>query len=130
MAILKLVPEIEVTVSVDRVALPEYPDDEADAKLRNRTVSRYIEASTDAHFCVDYTIKPQYRYDSPCLSFDVFVDGVRVRSKIAHSKNSQNVSVDGVCMADSMGKPVIKPFIFSKIATCKYPPFVQTTVHY
>lgn len=85
MAVLDILPEIEVTVSVDKVALQEYPDDEADAQTSNqarRTVSKYIECISHAQFWVGTSIKRQYKLNCRSLAFEVLVDGSRATSRL------------------------------------------------
>lgn len=95
-------------------------------------MSKYIESVTDAHFCVDVAIGSTYQFNNPCLTFRVFVDSVSARSKIAQSKRLKakggilySVSVGGVCIADKLDNPVLKPFRFPNIATCRLLPTVQ-----
>lgn len=130
MAVLEIVPEIEVTISVDKRALPEYPDKEAEqaeqAGNQLRTESKYIESITDARFCVEYLIKPTYKPDSPSLVFEASVDGLRVSSRLVEIGQLSNrvplsITIEGLRKSDGFGKFALKPFKFSKIATCKFP---------
>jgi hypothetical protein len=134
-AVLDLLPGVEVKVTVDNVPLREYKDNEADSQAEGgvvgrhraaRTVSKYIESVTDKEFCVNLSIKAPYHFDSPSLTFKVSVDGVKVRSMFAPklsrqvlAKSPWELVVDGVPMKDSQGLPIVKRFRFSKINTCK-----------
>lgn len=70
MAISELLPGVEATVCVDDIPLVEYDNndikietDESEEKkaLASKTVSKYIEAFTDKHFSVDFSIAETHK---------------------------------------------------------------------
>lgn len=81
MAILPLVPGIEVSIQVDGQNLTEYEDDEidqvpAEANASNaQRVSRYVESVTGKEFSVAMTVTHHYLSTSPSITSEVYIDG-------------------------------------------------------
>jgi hypothetical protein len=134
MAILDLVPGIEVSVCVDGHPLKEYNDDEeVEAQPREafqhqatRTVSKYVESTTDKEFEIRYSVTRAFKMDCPTLSFRIFVDGARARSclfevreykELAKSKRPYTERTIKGIESSLNGRVVVKPFKFSEIKT-------------
>ncbi|KAK0123072.1 hypothetical protein ONS96_010080 [Cadophora gregata f. sp. sojae] len=88
MAILDCLQGIEVTVWADGEALEEYgtendivthADPAAAAHQQARTVTKYIESVTGTIFWVKVNVNAPFKSDCPNLSFQLFVDGKRIR---------------------------------------------------
>lgn len=93
MAILDAIRGIEVTVCVDGQALEEYDDDEFEAESgeigehqASRTVAKYIESCTGKEFSIKIMVNKAYKFDSPNISFELYIDGLYVRSKRSQRK--------------------------------------------
>lgn len=98
MAIGKELPEVEVTVVVDGVALKEYHDHDLDED--DRTITRYIEAASGKNFEVHIKVDKGCNFIGDCLVFAIEVDGkmadtpiIRARrcARAAYSYGSQGL---------------------------------------
>ena len=133
MAIIDLVPGIEVSVCVDDHPLEEYNDDEeveaqpggAIQHQATRTVSKYVESATDKEFEIRYNVTSAFNMDCPTVMFKFFVDGTHIASRIlpahkykmlAASKLSFSKTIRGIDL-NINGTLVVKPFKFSEIKT-------------
>ncbi|THY50640.1 hypothetical protein D6C97_06964 [Aureobasidium pullulans] len=76
MAILDSLPGVEITVVVDGEDLHEYQD--TDMEDEENTVTKYVEAVTDANFAIKIKGSQELEYKGDCLSLDVLVDGLRI----------------------------------------------------
>lgn len=89
MAVLEDVRGIAVTVCVDKQALQEYDDDEPEGVpaevgghiKASKTVSKYVESTTGKLFYIKLEISKAYKFDSPMVSFQIFVDGMKIHSR-------------------------------------------------
>ncbi|KAF7939035.1 uncharacterized protein EAE98_001371 [Botrytis deweyae] len=126
MAVLEDVRGIEVTVCVDKQALQEYDDNEPECvsaeaggyDKATKTVSKYIESTTGNLFYVNLEISKAYKFDSPNISFHVFVDGMKVCSKNCGKKDAPlTKEVKGVRDELENGKFFLMPLKFSDIIT-------------
>ncbi|PQE06594.1 hypothetical protein CJF31_00009722 [Rutstroemia sp. NJR-2017a BVV2] len=127
MAILDLLPDIEITVDVDKQPLKEYNDDdlqvvpgEVGEYQASRTVSKYIEAVSGKDYCINMKVGSGYQRDCPTLSFELDIDGKRIRSwclrecqKLPWSNRVRGVKT----MVDS--NVCLKCFQFSELETCE-----------
>ena len=130
MAILDLVPGLEVTVCVDDHPLEEYNDDEeveaqpgeAFQHQASRTVSKYVESITDKEFEIRCNVTSAFNMDCPTLFFTVFVDGAKLVSRLiryktlAASQLSYAETIKGIDL-NINGRLAVKPFKFSEIKT-------------
>ncbi|THW64471.1 hypothetical protein D6D19_09493 [Aureobasidium pullulans] len=73
MAILDSLPGVEITVVVDGEDLHEYQD--TDMEDEEDTITKYVEAVTDATFAIKIKGSKRVTYKGDCLSFHVSVDG-------------------------------------------------------
>lgn len=130
MAIHDKVPGIEVTVEVDGAPLVEYAasNDQAQHEdravqfhLANCAITKYIECRTGKHFSVRMAIDAGYKWDSPSLGLEVWVDGVRACSKIVSRKTYEykrySSVVEGIKFR-ALGQ--LRPFTFVEIRTSEY----------
>ncbi|TGO80940.1 hypothetical protein BPOR_1500g00010 [Botrytis porri] len=126
MAVLKDVRGIAVTVCVDKQALQEYDDHEPDCVSAEagrygkatKTVSKYIESTTGKVFYINLEISKAYKFDSPNVSFEVFVDGIRVGSKHGSKKHIPLTKrFKGVKSELDNGETILMPIKFSNITT-------------
>ncbi|KAF7888086.1 uncharacterized protein EAF02_002627 [Botrytis sinoallii] len=126
MAVLEDVRGIEVTVCVDKQALQEYDDHEPECvsaeaggyDKATKTVSKYIESTTGNVFYVNLEIRKAYKFDSPNISFQVFVDGMKVCSRHCGKKDAPlTKKMKGVTDELENGKVFLMPLKFSDIIT-------------
>lgn len=79
MAVVKTLPGVKITIWSDGQQLKEYK-----GKARppggpvDKTVSRFIKATTDKEFSFKIRVSESYRLDGPNLLFHLYVDGVSV----------------------------------------------------
>ncbi|TGO24901.1 hypothetical protein BPAE_0092g00200 [Botrytis paeoniae] len=126
MAVLHNLREIAVTVCVDKQALQEYDEDEPEGvpaevggfDKATKTVFKYIETTTGKGFYIKLEISKAYKFDSPNVSFKVFVDGMSVRAKHGGKKDIPlTKKVKGVKNMLDNGRTFLMPFKFSDIIT-------------
>jgi tRNA U54 and U55 pseudouridine synthase Pus10 len=133
MAIIDLVPGIEVSICVDDHPLVEYNDDEevgaqhgeAIQHQATRTVSKYVESATDKEFGIRYNVTSAFNMDCPTIMFKVFIDGVNIRSQIVRAHRYKELAASGLPYAKTMkgveskinGMVVVKLFKFTEIKT-------------
>jgi hypothetical protein len=90
MAVLDLVPGLEVTICVDSQPLEEYPDDEyeevpngeAEQHKATRTVTRYIESTSEKEFAVHLSAAKGYVMDCDGILWRITIDGKLMDSPI------------------------------------------------
>ncbi len=87
MAISEDAPQIEVTITVDGQAVKEYTDSEL--KDEDRTVNRYIEASSGQIFAVRLSIGRRFKFRSHCVAFQIEVDGKWADSAIIEMSDNR-----------------------------------------
>lgn len=78
MAILAGIPGIEVTVWCNGAQLHEYPDecgDGVDPAVEYKTVTKYVESTANAEFCIRFTVTPPFKLGRKDLGFYVALDG-------------------------------------------------------
>lgn len=82
MAVLKI---FEVNILVNGDPVTEY--EEHDGNVRDKEVVKYIEVLASTEFALEFKIKPTYRFVEDYLSFDIYMDGKRVRSPVVERKD-------------------------------------------
>ncbi|THX82003.1 hypothetical protein D6D04_03752 [Aureobasidium pullulans] len=80
MAILDSLPGIEITVVVDGEDLHEYQD--TDMEDEENTVTKYVEAVTDANFAIKIKGSRELEYKGEYLSLKVLVDGLCIEKPL------------------------------------------------
>ena len=128
MAILK---KIEVTIEVEGKPLEEYKDDEEEDKPDS--ITRYVEATTDAAFAIKTRLKRSFCFPTDSLGFHYKLDGVLVgdyglykedfeprKGGCAHIQYGAYAKKDGRFDA-------LKPFIFNEIEVGK-PCFCRSVI--
>ncbi|PQE20745.1 hypothetical protein CJF30_00002064 [Rutstroemia sp. NJR-2017a BBW] len=127
MAISHLLPDIEVTVDVDKQPLKEYNDDDIEVvpgkigeHQASRTVAKYIEAVSGKEYSINMKVGSGYQRDFPTLGFTITIDGKKVVSwlltedrGLPWSKRTKGVE----SVVDGHG--ILKCFQFSGLKTCK-----------
>ncbi|TIA62545.1 hypothetical protein D6C77_02681 [Aureobasidium pullulans] len=88
MAILDSLPGVEITVVVDGEDLHEYQD--TDMEDEENTVTKYVEAVTDANFAIKIKGSQELQYKGDCLSLDVLVDGLRIQRPLIGREATRN----------------------------------------
>lgn len=141
MAIHPLLQGIEVNVCVNNEPLPEYDDDnswpgaERNARgFETKTITKYIESVEDQEFTFSYKVRHSYKLDSPCLSFNCFIDGVKGGGTFMDSRKSRppwratrrGLKKKGNGKSDGF----ILPFTFTKIETSMFIPFDNPALPY
>ena len=127
MAILQMLPGVEVAVCVDGEALVEYDNGDFEAQLGSTTVSSYVESETGKEFSIKLIVQDPFDLFYPTLSFQIFVDGVKVREPLLrrtmYEKGTHywESSWSGVKLVtgDKERSCIEHPFKFSKIDTSK-----------
>ena len=127
MAVLESLPGIEVSITIDGVALHEYrdPDDNqnsaASEHRASKTVSQYVEVSTGKEFCIQLSVGNPYKFDCSSLAFELCVDSKSVVSQCLTKRrylklhSHWTLSIRGI---ESSGN-IFKPFKFAEIKTSK-----------
>ncbi|THZ08482.1 hypothetical protein D6C93_00503 [Aureobasidium pullulans] len=88
MAILDSLPGVGITVVVDGEDLHEYQD--TDMEDEENTVTKYVEAVTDANFTIKIKGSQELEYKGDCLSLDVLVDGLRIQRPLIGREATRN----------------------------------------
>ena len=84
MAVIKYVPGIEVTVTVNGNDLKEYVAPEI--KDKRNAVTRYVEVTSDSDFEISCFVKHGRKMKADFLSFGVTVDGQWITGKLVSSE--------------------------------------------
>lgn len=141
MAIFDLYPGLEVNITIDGVALPEYDDDEEEppkpdpvaAYQALRTVTKYIESVSDKEFTIELKLNPGYVMNCGSLTVQVFIDGQRLNSRSIIKRSypghfmgdtvvqTLKRAIDGthVAIPNKPSHQLLKKYKFSKILTCR-----------
>jgi hypothetical protein len=82
MAILKGLTGIRVTILSAGKKLDEHKKIEPRGAFCNRTVSKYIESTTDAEFSFKLRVSEGYQLDCPTLLFTIYVDGQSIGGRL------------------------------------------------
>lgn len=130
MAIHKDIPGIEVTINVGGSSLVEYVDANDEINHENQevrlhhincTIANYVECTTGAQFSIKTAIDSKYKWDSPRVGLDVYVDGVRAVGACPSRAHYKNINwiwfVEGIQSGSSGKVGVLQRFKFSKIHT-------------
>ena len=98
MAILDSLPGVEITVVVDGEDLHEYQD--TDMEDEENTVTKYVEAVTDANFAIKFKGSRELEYKGEYLSLEVLVDGLCIDTPLIGRertrKGSYTYLVEGI----------------------------------
>ena len=136
MAVLEILLGIEVAVCVDGEPLVEYVDGDFEAGLGSTTVSNYIQSETGKEFSIKLIVKDPFDLSYPTLSFQIIVDGVKVREPLLrratyeHGARFWESMWNGVKLAtgDEEKECIEHPFKFSKITASKIVAFPSVFV--
>ncbi|KAL2063579.1 hypothetical protein VTL71DRAFT_5384 [Oculimacula yallundae] len=140
MAVLNLVPGLEVYVKIDGISLQEYDDDDeiqvgispVDQYKSSRTVTKYIESVTDKEFTVETSLAPGFVITSDALLTPIRIDGkLMITPLIPHKTYIRHVTrdkvhtrivrvVDGIHTAapGQTDQCLLQKFRFARIQTC------------
>ena len=84
MAILK---NIKVAITVNGQELKEYDDEDVTNDDQN-SVSKYVEATSDAEFKIIASASSQYHFTSDALQMSIYLDGAYVDNCLIRKKNA------------------------------------------
>ena len=87
MAILK---DIKVAIMVNGQELKEYDDEDIGNDDQN-SVSKYVEATSDAEFEIMTSAPRWYQFTSDGLGMDVYLDGVYVDNRLLRKENAGTI---------------------------------------
>lgn len=127
MAVVKTLPGVKITVWSDGKQLKEYRSKTGPlGDPINKTVSRFIEATTDKEFSFKIHVSDSYQLDGPNLLFDLYVDGVSVGGVLCGEyeliHGSWTKEVEGVKQPTEKRNVVgLRKFVFSELFTGKHP---------
>lgn len=114
MAVLTGLPGVVVEILVDGAALKEYETTDDDAE-DDRTVTRYIEASSDQTFAVAIRLLPDFHFKDDCFGAEVEADGTRITKKGFHKRSTKRELIsEGLACRN--GK--VQKYRFSGLKTC------------
>lgn len=120
MAICKALKGVSVSITINGVKAKEYedPQDETKHQYPNKTVLRYIEASSGASYSILNGVSSSYKLKSS-LEFAIQVDAWKLPANplfIRHKYGGAwNRTIDGKEQVDSKGRNWKKPFKFSPL---------------
>jgi hypothetical protein len=106
MAIHEELPDIIVTIEVDGVPLVEHKDSNDPIKHNDPlmrahqsgcTVTNYVESTTGKFFCIRAFISSTHKWDSPSLTFRVYVDGEYISGEVPTSESYKNKKWNYLC---------------------------------
>lgn len=136
MAILEVLPGIEVVICIDGQPLKEYPADEeklkanettATERLAALTVSNFVESTDDKEFAVRVRIKEHYAFTSPKIGFQTVVDGTHIQTLIIGPdlrdlfQNDKIHWLEGIYKGSDGNKGYVRPMKFVNIKTSGFP---------
>jgi hypothetical protein len=133
MAVLDVVPQFKSQIYVDGQPLEEFDDDEDEeqdvgpaGEYRSvRTVTKYIESTSDKEYSVRLDMDLTYKYDSPSLMHRVTIDGKVLACLVLYPPPKKNEYraltpkfsiVTGHKVQHSVGRGTLRKFKFSKIS--------------
>jgi len=132
MAILDILPGIEVVVCVDDKPLAEIATDNDDIQHENsvvirhqqgRTITKYIESTTGKKFTIYIKASDPYALQDTDLIFDVEVDGNFVKAPLLlrgdYETKFWEDEVDGPVIFVGE-EPIVRPMKFAAIKTSQY----------
>lgn len=115
MAILK---DIKVAIMVNGQELKEYDDQDIGNDDQN-SVSKYVEATSDAEFEIMTSAPSLYQFTSDALRMDLFLDGVYADNGLLRKENAGPIEAWQFCVKGARrfdGKQwKSQPFIFREI---------------
>lgn len=115
MAIIDVLPGVEVTIVCDGEPIKEHTDE--DLEEEPRTVIRYVEAKSDQNFGVSIKVKQGTTFLGETLAFEIKVDG----GFIVHPTVSKPNCLRRDYIAIREGQPLpngkVRPFQFTSLET-------------
>jgi cytochrome c oxidase assembly protein Cox11 len=87
MAVIDILPGVEVEVVVGETALKEYED--SDTEEEECTVTRYIEVQPGQTFAILCKVLPEFDFIGDCICFDFYVDGQKIEGKIVKKEGGR-----------------------------------------
>jgi hypothetical protein len=117
-------PGVNIEIIVNGQPLVEYEDDDEGPPAPN-TVTKYIEAQSEAHFAVRVAVGKAFHFPAGDLQVQITLDGKIVRGRIWNTENLSSLSgkiIDSrSCSLSSMANTVQK-FRFIPLDLGKTPP--------
>lgn len=77
MAVIDVLPAVQVEMTVDDVALKEYKDPDLEEK-DERTTTQYVEAASGQVFEVRCMVAANFKYEGNCFHIIIYADGTRI----------------------------------------------------
>ena len=114
MAIIDILPGVQVEITVHGSALKEYAD--PDLEEEDRSVTRYVEAMSGQTFEIVFTVLPNFEFKGDCIGFIVVADGLRVSGRMI-SKDSEKRQTKSLGYDRNRGE--LQRFRFASIETGK-----------
>ena len=98
MAVIDVLPGVEVSITVKGDALTEYHDDHLEDD--EQTTTRYIEAVSGTIFVVQISLKKDFVFAGNCVECTIYVDGTWADGPFiskgeSHTRISKGIDVDG-----------------------------------
>lgn len=134
MAVLEVLPGVEVTICVDEEPLEEYDaendeiehdDEDIIEHQEERTVTKYIEATTAKAFMVQLAVQDPFKMDCASIQFYTEVDGKWIDSTLMLKEDYHD---EGEDWKEEVRGPinrqgqnvVVSTLEFAKIKVCEY----------
>ena len=119
MAILK---HIKASVLVDDKELKEYKDE--DAESTTNVVTKYVEATTGQAFSIRVEVLENYKFTSPAIESDIYIDGKCCGRSVCQKKLSKSraemIDIEKGIRVKDGDEWKLRPFLFSEIKTREY----------
>ncbi|KAK6396689.1 hypothetical protein LTR65_008587 [Meristemomyces frigidus] len=115
MAVTEELPEVEVAIFVDGVALREYED--TDIEEEDRTVTRYVEATSGKSFQIHLKVETSCKFFGDCLAFAIYIDGKKVGSPIVMEKKCEKDAHTRVTKGMQVSADRNRSFVFTSLET-------------
>ncbi|KAF2766413.1 hypothetical protein EJ03DRAFT_377022 [Teratosphaeria nubilosa] len=115
MAISPGMPGVEVTVVVDGAPLKEHVD--AELEEEDRTVTRYIEATSGKKFEIQIAGRTGVRFFDDCIVIDVFVDGQLADNPLVRKREYKLHGLRETVKGAAISARAMKEFSFSSLET-------------
>ncbi|KAK5130485.1 hypothetical protein LTR08_002007 [Meristemomyces frigidus] len=115
MAVTEELPDVDVSVFVDGVALKEYHD--TDVEEEARTVTRYIEATSGKSFEVHIKVNKSCKFLGNCIAFGIYVDGEGAVCPLIQKKICCKSGETNVSMGINISPTQLTRYIFTSLET-------------
>lgn len=118
MAVLDILPGVEVAVTVNGLPLKEYTDH--DQEEPTNTVTRYIEAVSGTEFAINFKAAQSTVFKGDCLTAKVFMDGHKVSSTLLKQSRCCKRGASGRIDYTRISADKCRKFKFSSLETSEF----------